>query len=96
MSFSAFHYEHGTFSLAKSIPIPRLYILTACIRVSNSLSFLQTVCIRCAFPRYVIGIIAITNSNRDSAGSSLSGFLPFLDFFSLLLVRLSSFPCYFR
>ena len=37
MLFSAFHYQHRTFFYTK---LPMLYILTTCIRVSNSSSFL--------------------------------------------------------
>ena len=37
--FSAFHYNQGIFFYAKYIPISSLYILAACVRISNSFSF---------------------------------------------------------
>ena len=95
-------------------PVSWLYILTACIRVSNSFSFLanslmSSMCIRwliisCDFlslypalhflSMYLIGILAMINSNFDSASSwymLLWIFLFQLSFSLLLSIPLSRF-----
>ena len=54
MSFSTFHDEHGTFSMPNSIPMSRLYILTTCMRVSSSLSFLANNLMSSMYIRWLI------------------------------------------